>query len=288
MTTPDNSTPDKNVYFIDHESGAEMARLLDQDRLFTKGMGGFLSERSNDLSDLHRILDIGCGPGGWVQEIAFSYPEIEVTGIDISQQMIAYAQMQAEMQSLHNASFRVMDMTEPLDFPDNTFDLVNGRLIAFLPTGTWPTFMQECVRITRPGGIIRMTETELSVSNSAALNGLDSLLKASLRAGGQSFSPDGRHVGIIAMHARFLREAGCQNIGRQAHVMDYSAGTDYHVGFYEDWKAAFKLAQPFFIAMKVTTQEEVDRLYEQMLLDMSREDFCAVYFLVTTWGEKPR
>jgi len=45
--------------------------------------------------------------------------------------------------------------------------------------------------------------------------------------------------------------------------------------------------QPFLIATQVTTQEEVDRLYEQMLIDMMQEDFCAVYLLVTTWGEKP-
>ena len=31
MTTPTHSSEDQNSYFIDHESGAEMARLLDQD-----------------------------------------------------------------------------------------------------------------------------------------------------------------------------------------------------------------------------------------------------------------
>ncbi len=287
MTASHEESAGKNLYFIDHESGAEMARLLDQDRLYTRGMGGFLSERSNDLTGFKHILDIGCGPGGWVQEIAFLYPEIEVEGIDISEQMIAYAQMQAKVQGLQNAHFRVMDMARPLDFADQCFDLVNGRLIAFLPTTAWPGFMGECVRITRRGGIIRLTETELSVTTSAALDHLDSLLKAGLRAAGQSFSPEGRHVGIIAMHAHFLHQAGCTNIGRKAHVLDYSAGTDYHQGFYDDWKVFFKLMQPFLIATQVTTQEEVDRLYEQMLIDMMQEDFCAVYLLVTTWGEKP-
>ena len=35
--------PGKNTYLIDTESGAEMARLLNQDRLLTKGMGGHLA-----------------------------------------------------------------------------------------------------------------------------------------------------------------------------------------------------------------------------------------------------
>jgi SAM-dependent methyltransferase len=109
-------TENENLYFIDHESGAEMARLLDHDRYITKGMGGLLSERSNDFSGLHRVLDLGCGPGGWVQEVAFANPEVEAMGVDISQQMISYAQMQARVQGLTNAEFRVMDILNPLTF----------------------------------------------------------------------------------------------------------------------------------------------------------------------------
>ena len=70
MSTPSESRKSVNVYFNDPESGAEMARLIDQDRLITRCMGGLLPERSNDFSGIHRVLDIGCGPGGWVLELA--------------------------------------------------------------------------------------------------------------------------------------------------------------------------------------------------------------------------
>lgn len=65
--------------------------------------------------------------------MAFAYPDIEVVGIDISQQMIEYARAQARVQGLDNAYFHVMDATQPLDFPDSSFDLINGRTLAFLP-----------------------------------------------------------------------------------------------------------------------------------------------------------
>src|SRR5437588_5676239 len=97
----------ENAYFNDPESGAEMARLTDQDRLLTKGMGGLFPERS-DLSSIQRILDIGCGPGGWTLDVAYTYPDKEVVGIDISQTMINYARARARVQGLDNASFRVM------------------------------------------------------------------------------------------------------------------------------------------------------------------------------------
>ena len=59
-----------NTYFIDAEDAAEMARLTHQDRLLTKGMGGLFPD-SFDLSEVHDILDIACGPGGWVLDVAF-------------------------------------------------------------------------------------------------------------------------------------------------------------------------------------------------------------------------
>ena len=160
MATPVDSSKSGNVYFNDPESGAEMARLLNQDRLVTKGMGGLFAERSNDFSGIQRILDVACGPGGWVQEVAFEHPEIEVVGFDISRAMIDYANAQAQVQGLDNARFLVMDMLKPLDFPNGSFDLVNARFINFLPAAAWPKLLQEFQRITRPGGFIRLTESE--------------------------------------------------------------------------------------------------------------------------------
>src|SRR6266581_2274200 len=110
MSASSNPLRRKNTYFIDPESGAEMARLLDQDRLVTKGMGGLFSGFSDsEVSSMQRILDVACGPGGWAQEVAFAYPEKEVVGFDISQTMINYARAQALAQGLQNVSFRVMD-----------------------------------------------------------------------------------------------------------------------------------------------------------------------------------
>jgi hypothetical protein len=59
LTTPIDPLKSGNVYFNDPESGAEMARLLEQDRLITQGMGGLFPERSNDFSGIQRVLD-GC------------------------------------------------------------------------------------------------------------------------------------------------------------------------------------------------------------------------------------
>ena len=290
MSTSDSSRRE-NPYFIDPESGAEMTRLISLDRLMTKCLGGLFSEHSAaDLAAVRRVLDIACGPGGWAQEVAYAYPKKEVVGIDISQNMISYARTQAQVQRLDNAHFQVMDATKPLDFPDRSFDLVNARLIGFFPKSIWPSFLQECWRITRPGGIIRLTEMEIGVcgiTNSAAVERLNALAVQTFYLTGHGFSPDGRHLGTTPLLARFLRDAGYQNVQQRAHVLDYSVGTEVHEEFCQGNMVGFKLIQPFLLQTKVTTQEELDQLYEQALVEMRSSDFCGLVYYLIVWGKKP-
>src|SRR6266566_1195437 len=197
MTMPDDQPKSSNVYISDPESGAEMARLIDQDRLITNGMGGLFPERSNDFSGIHWVLDGACGPGGWALEIAFKHPDIEVVGFDVSLAMIDYANAQARVQALENASFRVMNLLKPLDFSDNSFDLSNVRFVNFLPAATWPQFVRELARVTRPGGFIRLTESEWwYYSTSPALETLNSMVIKSIQVQG-GFSETGRFPGTF-------------------------------------------------------------------------------------------
>src|SRR5947209_3173601 len=277
----------ENEYFIDAENAAEMARLMHQDRLTTQGMGGVFPERS-DFSAIHDILDIACGPGGWVLDVAFEHPTSNVMGIDISRIMVAYAQTQAQAQQLSNASFRVMDALKPLDFSAGAFDLVNARFIfAFMPPAGWPTLMDECVRVTRPGGIIRLTESEWNLTNSLAYETLHAMTARAMKKAGKSFSPDGRNVGITPMLGQFLQQAGCKHIQHAAYALDLSAGTEAHGSMYQNSMAFFRLIEPFLLSMQETTQEEFEALYNRMLAEVLSDSFRAVSFILTVWGETP-
>jgi len=286
MTTPVDPPKSGNVYISDAESGAEMARLIDQDRLVTKGMGGLFPERSEDFSGIHQVLDAACGPGGWAMEIAFKHPDIDVVGFDVSQAMIDYANAKARVQVLENASFRVMNLLKPLDFSDNTFDLSNVRFVNFLPAATWPLFVRELARITRPGGFIRLTESEWwYFSTSPALETMNSKVIKSIQIQG-GYSQTGRFTGILPILSNLLRDASCVNIKLFSYVIDFSYGTEAYEGFRRDASVVFKLFQPFIIRMGVATQEELDRLYDQMLLEMLQEDFRGLMMPLTALGEK--
>jgi len=251
-------------------------------------MGGVLPEQT-DLSGIHRVLDIACGPGGWVLDVAFEHPDIQVVGIDISQTMVEYARVRSKVQKLENASFQVMNALKPLDFPDASFDLVNARTIAgFMLPASWPVLLQECMRITRPGGIIRLTETDdFGTSNSPAL---EKMTRMALRAGqlaGRTFNPEGRNAAVTPMLGRFLRKAGCKNIKKRAHVIDYSSGEEAHDGVYRDLMVALQLLQPFLTKIGFISQEELEQLYQQVLTELVSNDFCALWYLLTVWGQKP-
>ncbi|GHO98694.1 hypothetical protein KSF_087420 [Reticulibacter mediterranei] len=280
----DHSSSD---YFIDHESPAEMSRLENQDRQFTKAMGGLFVERGNDFTDLRRVLDVGCGPGVWAQEVAFTSSEIEVVGIDISQSMISYAQTQAQLQELYNISFSVMDITESLKFPDASFDFVNARLLGFLTPAQWFPLLQEYMRITRPGGFIRLTETEMTRTNSPALARENAWFYKSVHLTGQSFAPDDHSLSLTVMLAPLLRKVGCKNVTVNAYGIDWSSGTEDHDGMSKDHEVWYKLIEPFFLATGVATAEDLQTTYDAMRIEWDQDDFCALHLLVSACGQKP-
>jgi len=284
---PVKNTPSN---FLNMDSGAEIARQMDQDLLITRAMGGLFAEHP-DLTQVQQVLDVCSGPGGWALELAFMYPHLEVIGIDKSRNMVDYARAQARVQHLENAFFQIMDITEPLQFPDDCFDIVNARFISsFLSVDDWPRVACELTRVVKPGGIVRLTEfDEPGVSNSPAHEKMKQLYGLALKRSNQSFYPlqENPHRGITPMLEKFLRDAGCLYICEQAHVVNYSSGKRAAIGNYENLKVVYKLGQPFLIAADVATQEELDKLYEQMLLEMLSEDFRALWYFLSAWGYKP-
>ena len=284
---PPEPSPEEDMHLADPESPTELARLMNQDRLVTESIGGIFPE-SPDLSNVHDILDMACGPGGWALEVAFTYPKIKVVGVDISQIVVDYARAQAWSQGLDNATFKKMNMLQPFDFPDNSFDLVNARFIAgFTPRTAWPKLVQECFRITRPGGIIRLTEPEMNFATTPTFVKMAVLGTQAIKSAGLGFSIDGHQINITPILGRLLRDAGYQNIQKKAHVIDFSAGEKAHYGFYQNYMIAAQLAQPFLLQMRAGTREELDQLYRDMLIEMLQDDFQALWFLLTAWGRKP-
>ena len=65
-TTMSTSPEHSGTYFVANRSDEdELMRLQIQDQLLTDGMGGVLPEQA-DPTIFERVLDVGCGTGGWL------------------------------------------------------------------------------------------------------------------------------------------------------------------------------------------------------------------------------
>ncbi|HTK06667.1 MAG TPA: methyltransferase domain-containing protein [Ktedonobacteraceae bacterium] len=288
MTEDTQTARAGHTYILDIESGAETARLIDQDRMITGGMGGVLAEQK-DLSNIAAVLDLACGPGGWTQEVALNYPQMEVTGIDISNTMITYAQSMAKVRGLNNVHFQIMNVLKPLDFPAASFDLVNIRFIAsFMNPIAWGPLLAECRRILRPGGILRLTENDwISYVNAPSMYTLGELSLKAMTRSKRSYGTGTWNGVLIPFLLQYCREAGLVHIQKQAHVIDYSFGTIAHSLFYQDWLVVTQLMRPFLVSTGVATAAELEALCEQCFTEMREEHFCGFFPYYTIWGYTP-
>ena len=282
MTTNDSS------YIYDSENATEMARLINLDRIATASLGGPLNGLPPLPENAH-LLDLGCGPGGWVLDVAFMHHDFEVCGVDISHSMVDYANARAQSQGLSNASFGVMDILKPLDFDDASFDVVNARFLSsVLKRDTWPLLVAECTRILRPNGILRLTEgDDLGISTSPATERLSALaIQTSWRLG-YGFSPDGRTLGMSAAIVKLLRQGGYRDIHIIPVAVEYSAHTEGWDDFRRNNEIIYQYLRPAFISLNLAAPEEIERLRRQALVETYSDDFTCIAHVISTWGRAP-
>jgi len=94
-------------------------------------------------------------------------------------------------------------------------------------------------------------------------------------------------VGITPVLKRLLQEAGFQQVEQHASVLNFSWGERTYEAMYQEVLVGLKLLQPFLIDTGIATLQELDHLYQQILLEMRSDQFCGVMFLLMTWGKKP-
>lgn len=109
------------VPLIPVEWGAETVRLVHLDQIIKQAMGGLLPDLPPErVESLESVLDLACGPASWTLDVAQTYDPTLVTGLDASSAIVRYARAMAQVRGLDNVDFLVMNLTEPLDFADET------------------------------------------------------------------------------------------------------------------------------------------------------------------------
>jgi ubiquinone/menaquinone biosynthesis C-methylase UbiE len=119
------------------------------------------------LPDGARVLDVGTGPGRVPLAIAEAAPAVRVDGIDLSEEMIEYAQHLAADADLQDQVRFTVDDVAQLRFPDDTFDLV----VSTLSQHHWAdreAGIRELLRVTKPTGQIWIYDIRFALRRATA------------------------------------------------------------------------------------------------------------------------
>ncbi len=288
MSTPQNSGREHPSTYIvqDRSNEEELKRLQIQDHMITASMGGVLPEQQ-DPTIFRRVLDVGCGTGAWLIEMAKTYPgPSTLVGIDVSSKMVTYARAQAEARGVGDrVQFHVMDALSMLQFPDGFFDLVNQRFgMSYLRTWDWPKLLGEYHRVLKRGGMVRVTESDMvTESSSSTLLQLAKLLFEAFCQAGHFFTPNPN--GVTSGLARVLQQADFRDIHTHPHAIEYRAGTAEGQAFAQDMQHLFRTIVPY-LRKWTRIPDNYEELYQQALNEIQQPDFVAIWRLLTAWGMK--
>ncbi|KAH8986450.1 hypothetical protein EDB92DRAFT_1801899 [Lactarius akahatsu] len=139
----------------------ELDRLDKQHEVFKKIIGAYpppMAEVMNDTPwETKSVLDLGCGSGSWIMEVARDFPHCQVVAVDL-----------VPMQSINmppNCRNEVDDINLGLQHFYGDFNVVHARLIAS-GIKDYPSLIDHISQCLRPGGLMELVESDFRVYDS--------------------------------------------------------------------------------------------------------------------------
>ena len=109
--------------------------------------------RGRDQRDL-RLLDLACGSGAFLENLAATFPRARLMGADLSTSYLAEARRASKVEALVQAN------AERLPFADASLDAVTCiYLFHELPPRVRPRVAAEIARVLKPGGVLAFADS---------------------------------------------------------------------------------------------------------------------------------
>jgi ubiquinone/menaquinone biosynthesis C-methylase UbiE len=230
------------------------------------------------------ILDVGAGTGRWAIELAQTFPDANVVGIDVKPPAVdvrATARPDADSRP-QNYTFVLGNLFEGLPFADHSFDYVHQRLLfTAIPHPRWPSVVQELIRVTRAGGWVELVDSIGLANGGPNVEQLmEWIRQLSARRGVDLM--DGSRIGD------YLRDTALVN--RSARRIDLATGQ--HGGrlgkmVATDFVSVCRGFGGVAVAQGITTQTAWDTVLERMQADLNEPtNMCVTPFFIA-YGQRP-
>ncbi|KAL1914958.1 uncharacterized protein VTP21DRAFT_7663 [Calcarisporiella thermophila] len=208
----------------------------------------FLSPVQSILSSGTTVLDIGCGPGTWIMEMAVEYPRTKFYGIDMFKMFPSHIVPA-------NCYFQTANALEALPYSDQSFGFVFIRDLGLaVYQKEWPSLITEVLRVLKPGGYLELVETDYFVQGE-----------------GEAFGKISNGL-YNALRARDIHPSWTQKIGDYLNTM--------HMEDVNSFPQSFPVAQVMYIS-----GEEYDELLRGVYQELLENGVHIK--VICTYGRKP-
>jgi SAM-dependent methyltransferase len=223
---------------------------------------------------LPKILDVGCGTGIWVKDLARRFPRSTVVGIDPSDRFFPTSSIPS------NCCFRVGDVLQRLPFLDDCFSFVHQRfLFTAIPAARWPQVLAELARVTTPGGWVEVMEMDEQMQHPGPLT---SRLQASFSQVHRALGFDGE---IIRQLEVLFAQQGFQSVTKRVIPVPVGRWGGRLGGVMQrDLLAAIQAFRGPYCRFLPISEEAFDDLVEQLAHEW--EQTCSSCTFVVVYGKR--
>ncbi len=227
------------------------------------------------------ILDAGTGTGRWAIEMAQTFPNANVIGIDVKPPAVDQrADAGADLRP-PNYTFVPGNLLEGLSFADGSFDFVHMRLLfTAIPHDRWPFVVGELARLTRRGGWVELVDSIGLVDGGPHVDMLMEWIRQLAARRGVDLM-DGSRI------LEYAQGAGLQNVrGHRADLPTGLHGQRLGSLVATDFFSVCKGFGGLAVAQGIATQEQWDQTVAQAQADLNTLQFRCVTPFFIAFGQR--
>ena len=248
--------------------------------------GGRLYPEHIAVNTMESVLDLGCGTGEWIFDLARRYPKLRIYGVDSNERALHHARVRRNTSSLRQVELRHMDISQGLPIPDAFVNFVHmGNFSHYIKPESWPSMIHECIRVLKPQGWLNIVEVELcEISSPACLTLHRAVLQAQAKLG-RTLDMTGRTLGVLQRLYAMLLQAGLYDVGYDVFTLDVGAMSgDVARRFLSQFARQAFVMKPLVVQQGIIESAAFDALIEQAQKELQSPDLCGWAILLSVYG----